>query len=115
MPFRGHDESHDSLNRGNFLDMLDFMGELNERMKEAMDKAPRNATYTSPKIQKELLHVYAAKVKKAIREKIGNSKFSIIVDEARDESKREQMSIVLRYVDINGLVHERFFWACSCC
>ena len=60
-------------------------------------------------MQKEILQVLAMKVKNAIREEIGDSKFSIIVDEARDESKREQMSIVLRFVDINGYVLERFF------
>ncbi|KAH9742796.1 TTF-type domain-containing protein [Citrus sinensis] len=33
----------------------------------------------------------------------------IIVDEARDESKKEQMAIVLRFVDKDGIVRERFF------
>ena len=60
-------------------------------------------------IQKEILHVFSTKVKKAIREEIGDSKFCIIVDEARDESKREQMAIVLRYVDKAGFIRERFF------
>ncbi|XP_042388004.1 zinc finger MYM-type protein 1-like [Zingiber officinale] len=32
-----------------------------------------------------------------------------MVDEARDESKKEQMSIVLRFVDKDGYVQERFF------
>ena len=31
------------------------------------------------------------------------------VDEARDESKNEQMAIVLRFVDKDGFVRERFF------
>ncbi|QHN91939.1 Zinc finger MYM-type protein [Arachis hypogaea] len=30
------------------------------------------------------------------------------VDEARDESKREQMALVLRFVDIHGFIQERF-------
>ncbi|XP_073281152.1 uncharacterized protein [Primulina huaijiensis] len=49
------------------------------------------------------------RVKNAIREQIGVVKYCIIVDEARDESKREQMSIVLRFVDTNGFIQERFF------
>ena len=38
-------------------------------------------------------------VRDVIRKKIGDSKFCIIVDETRDESKTEQMAIVLRFVD----------------
>jgi hypothetical protein len=37
-------------------------------------------------------------VKEAIRKEIGNAKFCIIVDEAHDESMKEQMTIVLRFV-----------------
>ena len=45
-------------------------------------------------------------MKKAIREKIGDAKFCILVDEARDESIKEQMAMVLRYVDTYGFVRE---------
>ncbi|PRQ51924.1 putative HAT dimerization domain, ribonuclease H-like domain-containing protein [Rosa chinensis] len=60
-------------------------------------------------IQKEILQVIASKVRKKIREDVGDSKFCIIVDEARDESKREQMALVLRFVDGEGFIQERFF------
>ncbi|XP_059456615.1 uncharacterized protein LOC132186648 [Corylus avellana] len=83
-PLRGHDETPASKNR-------EF------------------AKYTSHTIQKEILHVIASKVRNKIREDIGDSKFCIIVDEARDESKREQMAIVLRFVDKDGFIQERFF------
>jgi hypothetical protein len=59
--------------------------------------------------QKEILHVLAKRIQDAIHEEIGDSKFCIIVDEARDESKREQMAVVLRFVDKDGFIHERFF------
>ncbi|VVA41165.1 PREDICTED: zinc finger, partial [Prunus dulcis] len=49
--------------------------------------------------KRNFLHVFPTKVKKAICEEIGELKFCIIVDEACDESKREQMAIVLRFVD----------------
>jgi hypothetical protein len=54
-----------------------------------LENAPRNAKYTSPTIQKEILHIIASKVRDAIREEIGDIKFCIIIDEARDESKKE--------------------------
>ena len=48
-------------------------------------------------------------MRKKIREDIGDSKFCIIVDEAHDESKREQMALVLRFVDKDGFIKEHFF------
>ncbi|XP_062085335.1 uncharacterized protein LOC133791421 [Humulus lupulus] len=74
-----------------------------------LENAPSNASYTSPDIQKEILYVFSNKVKKEIRQEIGDSKFCIIVDEARDESKREQMTLVLRFVDKEVFIRERFF------
>ena len=82
---------------------------LNEKVAEIIEKAPKNATYTSPRIQKEILHVFSAKVKNAIREELSDAKFCIMVDDARDESMKEQMAVVFRYVDVEGFVKERFF------
>ena len=48
-------------------------------------------------------------MKKAIREEIGDAKFCIMVDEAHDESMKEQMAVVFRYVDIEGFMKELFF------
>ena len=45
----------------------------------------------------------------AIHEEIGDAKFCIIVDDARDESMKEHMAIVLRFVDKDGFMLERFF------
>ena len=78
----------------------------NNNIVEIMAKAPKNATYTSPQIKKEILHVISTKVKKAIKEEIGDAKFCILVDKTRDESMKEQMAVVLRYVDTNGFVRE---------
>ena len=107
--FKGRDESFSSLNHGNFLESLGIVTFWNEKVAEIIEKAPKNATYTSPRIQKEILHVFSVKMKKAIREEIGNAKFCIMVDEARDESMKEQIILVFRYVDAEGFVKERFF------
>ena len=53
--------------------------------------------------------VAAFKIRKHIREEIGDSKFSILVDETCDVAKREQMALILRFVDKNGILQERFF------
>jgi ribosomal protein L22 len=107
--FRGRDESVDSTNRENFLEILNLMVSYNKQIAEVIAKAPKNASYTSPMIQKEILHIFSTRVKEAIRKEIGNAKFCIMDDEARDESMKEQMAIVLRFVDKDGFVRERFF------
>ena len=48
-------------------------------------------------------------MKKAIREEIGDVKFCILIDEAYDESMKEQLAVVLRYVDIDNFVREQFY------
>ncbi|XP_029153401.1 uncharacterized protein [Arachis hypogaea] len=44
---------------------------------------------------------------KASIDTIGNAKFCLIVDEVRDKSKREQIALVVRFVDKYGFVKER--------
>ncbi|XP_050263883.1 uncharacterized protein LOC126708104 [Quercus robur] len=109
--FRGHDESLDSKNRGNFIELIKLTSTFNDKVASVvLENAPGNAKYTSPTIQKEILHILANNVRNAIREEIGDAKFCILVDEARDESKREQMAIILRFVDKEGFIKERFFY-----
>ncbi|XP_022002210.1 zinc finger MYM-type protein 1-like [Helianthus annuus] len=82
LAFRGHDESKDSLNKGNFLELLELMGEMNEELaKVILENAPANNQMTSPKIQADIKHCYA---------------------------QEEQMAVVIRFVDKVGIVKERF-------
>lgn len=74
-----------------------------------LDKEAKNAKYTSPSIQQEILKIIADLVRSKIRDEVGDAKFCILVDEAVDESHKSQMAIVLRYVDCDGFVRERFF------
>ncbi|XP_029154603.1 uncharacterized protein [Arachis hypogaea] len=88
--------------------MLKLLASYNkEEDAVVLENASQNTIYTSPFIQKKILHVFARKVQNKIRNEIGNVKFCLIVDEARDESKREQMTLVVRFVDKNGFVKER--------
>ena len=73
-----------------------------------LENAPGNAKYTSGEVQKEIVGILALEVQKAIREEIGNAKFCIMVDEARDESKKEQMAVVLRFANKEAEIIERF-------
>ena len=107
--FRGHDESVGSGNRGNFLEMIKLLASYNKEIDEIIsENVPQNVRYISLTIQKDILYVFARKVQDEIQEEIGNAKFCFIVDEAHDESKREQTTLVLRFVDKNGYVKEHF-------
>ncbi|KAD4178471.1 hypothetical protein E3N88_27062 [Mikania micrantha] len=80
--FRGHDESDESSNKGNFLEWLELIGEVNEEIgKVILRNAPGNNQMTSPKIQQDIIHCFA---------------------------QEEQMVVVIRYVDKYGVVKERF-------
>lgn len=108
--FRDHDERPNSKNQGNFIELIKLLATYNDDVSElVLENAPKNAKYTSPKIQKEILHIIANEVRDMIRKEIGDAKFCILVVEARDESKREQMAIILRFVNKNGFIRERFF------
>ena len=58
LAFRGRDGNSDSINRVNFLEVLDLMVSYNEYVGEVIEKPPKNASYKSSKIQKEILHVF---------------------------------------------------------
>jgi len=40
--------------------------------------------------------------------------FCLLVDESRDVSCKEQMAVVLRYVDKCGIVKREVRWPCAC-
>ncbi|XP_062014439.1 uncharacterized protein LOC133730964 [Rosa rugosa] len=107
--FRGHDESVNSSNGGNFNAVVDSFRRMNIDIRRVLQNAPGNAKYISPIIQKQILNILGNKVRTKIREEVGDAKFYILVDEAVDVSNREQMTIILRFVDCDGFIRERFF------
>lgn len=107
--FRGHDESQESIKQGNFLELVKLLAFYNKEVDAVvLNNAPRNAKYISHPIQQEILQLFAREVQRQIREEIGTAKFCIMVDEARDESKKEQMALVVRFVNKEGYIKERF-------
>lgn len=96
--FRGHDESAKSTNKGNFLEMVEWYKDKDEKAALLFKNAGKNHQMTSPKIQKDLCKACAQQTSKAIIKDIGNRKFAVLVDESRDASIKEQMAVVLRLV-----------------
>ncbi|KAL7590978.1 hypothetical protein Lser_V15G33764 [Lactuca serriola] len=59
-------------------------------------------------IQKDIVNCFSKEIIKSICDEICKDVFRILVDESSDVSKKEQMAIVLRYVDRLRIVKERF-------
>jgi len=108
---RGHRETNSAVNcnNGNFIELVKLLGFENEHFKTNLNSLPKNAKYTSKTIQNEILSVSCKVILKSIVKEIqdGSNFYSIIVDEAKDESNTEQMSICVRYLNDNR-VNERF-------
>ena len=98
LAFRGHDESSSSKNEGNFLEMMGWYKKNDPNARTLLDSAGGNHLMTSHEIQKELCRACAEETTKSIIADIGDKKFSLLVDESRDGSIKEQMAMVLRLV-----------------
>ncbi|KAL6582954.1 hypothetical protein OROMI_005032 [Orobanche minor] len=108
LPFRGHNESEKSLNRGNFLEIIKLIRNQNEVVRKVtLQNAPGNNQMVAPSIQKGIIDCFAQEILTHIFDEIGDDVFSLLVDESSDVSKKEQMAVVLRYVTC-GIVKERF-------
>ncbi|CAM8886897.1 unnamed protein product [Rhodiola kirilowii] len=109
LPFRGHDESEESNNQGNFKELIKYTASQNEVISNVVLKnAPGNNRMVSPTIQKDIAHCLSQEVIRSILEEIGDDVFALLVDESSDVSYKEQMSVVLRFVDKFGIIKERF-------
>ena len=70
--------------------MIKLLGTTNPDINDVvLEKAPKNAEYTSPKVQKDILHILGHAVRTKICKEIGKAKFCILVDEAKDISNKE--------------------------
>lgn len=104
---RGHDESDESDNKGNFREILDTVANHDAAVKHRLTII-HNAKYTSKIIQNEVLDCLAEMVRSEIIEEVKESEFfSIMADETKDVSKQEQISFILRYY-YNGVIKESF-------
>ncbi|XP_059315652.1 uncharacterized protein LOC132066343 [Lycium ferocissimum] len=72
-----------------------------------MEHAPHNYRMTFPMIQKDIVTACKIETIKAIIEELNGGYFALLVDESFDMSHKEQMAVVLRYVDRKGFVMER--------
>jgi hypothetical protein len=109
LAFHGHDESEESRNRENFLELLKWLASNYEEVdKVVLKNAPANCTLTSPEILKEIIQSCAIETRRKIIEELGANHYAILADEASDVSHKQQLALCLRYVDKMGRPVEHF-------
>jgi hypothetical protein len=109
LPFPGHNEFKDSSNQENFLELLWFLAKHNEEIdKVVIDNAFENHQMVALHIQRDIENAATSKTLDAILKDLGDSSFTILVDESRDMSIKEQLTIILYYVNKRGHVIEHF-------
>lgn len=93
---KGHRETVDSGNKGDFLAILEVLGNHNTVVKKKLKTS--NAKYTSHQIQNEMLDTLAEMVRSTLISKVKESQvFALMSDETKDIKRREQIPLVLRY------------------
>lgn len=111
--FRGHDESLTSLNRGNFLEMLQLLSKhhalLSCHLKRIQCSKNRNRlTFLSSVSQNTMILILGELIREKILKSVKSAQvFSIMIDTTTDISNLEQFSLVLRFINDQGLVEER--------
>ena len=111
IPLRGHRDDNTAdvhSNKSNFLAILDYsVRSGNTTLAEHYKGAARNAVYTSKTIQNHLIQAIGDHIRDKIIKEIKQAKYySILCDEVSDISNKEQVSIVLRFVDSSACIRE---------
>ena len=108
LAFRGHDEGENSFNQGNFKEIFHLLLHNNPQMKSHWEKMGA-FTGLSKTIQNDIIDCVANEIKDSIHIAVKKAQFfSIQVDETTDRSEKAQCSVIIRFVDENGSINERF-------
>lgn len=78
-------------------------------LRTVLEGSGKRNKYTSPVIQNEIVQVCNTILLRKIVNKVNKSKcFSVLADETTDISTKEQLSICVRYIDEQNMLHEDF-------
>ena len=91
--------------------LLDYSIETgNSALARHLQESSKNAIYTSKTIQNDLIDCIGSHIRYNILKEIKESKYySILCNEVVDISNKEQVSIVLRFVDDKCDIREEFW------
>ncbi len=107
LSFRGHDESSESSNKGNYREFTETLAKYDSVLSTQFESTVFSGM--SDTIQNDLISALAATISDQIRDEIQDAPFfGWQVDETTDISCRAQLSVIVRYVDSAGKIQERF-------
>ena len=93
---------------GNFKATLEFRALGDPVLRQHHEHGQKNAQYTSPRTQNEIIAICKLLIIRKIVEKVReNELYSIMCDECTDVSNKEQMSLSVRFV-ADAQIHEAF-------
>uniref|UniRef100_UPI00358F7EF6 zinc finger MYM-type protein 1-like n=1 Tax=Myxine glutinosa TaxID=7769 RepID=UPI00358F7EF6 len=95
----------DDSNVGNFLGLLKLLAIFDPVMKEHLTRVgshPGSTSYLSPGVPNEFIHMMASTVHQSLLRSIRKAKYyGLMFDSTPDQAHREQMSEVVRYVEVD--------------
>lgn len=116
--FRGTSDRLMSNNNGNFLGLVELLSQYDPIMMEQIKRVHNQEIhnhYCGKDIQNELINLLGDQVKTTIIHRAQQSKyFSLICDCTPDISHTDQLSITIRFVDLNDMsLKEHFLTYCE--
>ncbi len=99
------DFSDESINRGNFVALLQLMRKFSSTLHNHLLFAKHNVLYTSKTIQNDIINVYACKIRESLTKNVmeKNLPFTVIADEVTDPHANQEIILVcLRFVDLTS-------------
>jgi hypothetical protein len=113
LSFRGHrDDAKDDtpINKGNFKALLEFRANAGDKIiGEHLENCHQNARYDSKTIQNHMIELIGDEIRQRYVREVSEAKyFTILADEVTDLSNKEQLSLILRFVDAKSCIREEF-------